>query len=384
MDHTRTKILFVITKSNYGGAQRYVYDLATSLKDRYDVVVALGGDGILSTMLTDQHIKVCPLGNLTRDVSVKAEWQSFMEMYHLLRAEKPNILHLNSSKAGLLGALAGRCARVPHIVFTAHAWAWNEERPLWQRFPITLLHWLTVILSHRTITVSNSIYDQMARYPLTRRRMRVIHPGITPPPRIDRDQARAQFVERIDELREKKNLLWITTVGELHPVKGHLTMLGAFEKLLTTQRESIYVIVGSGDFEKTLRAYVAKRDLTHQVFFTGHIQGVASLLSAFDLFVLPSLSEAFGYVLLEAGAAGVPIIASDVGGISEIIAPDGGTLVPPHDEPLLLDAIATLLSSKDKGGTKAFVLSARVHEYFTKERMLEETTALYEDLRGQD
>lgn len=380
MDTHKDTILFVITKSNYGGAQRYVFDLATSLSHSHTITVALGGNGALAHMLTDHHINVFPLYSLVRDVSLKSEYHSFRELYRLIRTERPTILHLNSSKAGLLGAIAGKLARVPHIVFTAHAWAWNEKRPWHQRISIAFLHWITVLLSDRTITVSHSIYDQMAPYPFTKKRMRVVHLGITPAPRIDRVQARTHFIERIPELKEKKEAFWITTVGELHPVKGHLTMLAAFATFHARHPESVYIVVGDGELAPVLRAYTEAHQISHAVFFTGHIQGVASLLAAFDLFVLPSLSEAFGYVLLEAGAATVPVLASAVGGIPEIITEDTGVRIPPQNEEVLLLALEEIFRSPEKAHVRARMLEKRVHDYFTKERMVEETRAVYQDL----
>jgi len=175
-------------------------------------------------------------------------------------------------------------------------------------------------------------------------------------------------------------VFWVTTVGELHPVKGHLTMLAAFATFHARHPDSVYIIVGDGELSSVLHAYVHAHHLSHAVFFTGHIQGVASLLSAFDLFVLPSLSEAFGYVLLEAGAAAVPVLASNVGGIPEIINEDTGTLVPPHNEDVLLFSLEEIVRSPEKNHIRAHVLEKRVRDYFTKERMVEETQAVYHEL----
>ena len=112
MDSGRQKILLVITKSNWGGAQRYVYDLATNLpRDRFEVIVACGGSGTLITRLKESGVRVIPLGKLGRDISLGDDLGSFFSLLRILRTEHPDILHLNSSKAGGLGALAGRIAR---------------------------------------------------------------------------------------------------------------------------------------------------------------------------------------------------------------------------------------------------------------------------------
>lgn len=377
MSETRKKILFVITKSNWGGAQRYVFDLATSLAHTYDVAVASGGEGRLSTILREQHISVVPLPDLIRDVSILHEIRALRALYTLLRTEKPDILHLNSSKAGFLGALAGRCARTPKIIFTAHAWAWNEKRPWYVRIGIGLLHWSTVLLSHRTITVSHAVYDQMARFPFTRTRMRVVHPGITPIPRIGKEQARSQFITRVPELQEKKNIPWIVTVGELHPIKGHRYALEALALLVAEGTPFLYILIGDGEEKENLSQYITTHSLGSSVYLLGHIQDVAALLSAFDLFILPSLSEAFGYVLLEAGASEVPIIASEIGGIPEIIQMGMGTLVPPRNTTLLAEAVQNALQNTKREHTLSLALKTEVGTYFTKERMVKETEDVY-------
>jgi Glycosyltransferase Family 4 len=130
---TRKKVLFLITKSNWGGAQRYVYDLATNLDlTKFMPVVALGGDGPLSQMLQNAQIPVVGLTQMRNSTSLKQAWSSYWELVRVIKSEKPDVLHLNSSVAGLVGAIAGRFARVPHIIFTAHGWAFNEDRPWWQ------------------------------------------------------------------------------------------------------------------------------------------------------------------------------------------------------------------------------------------------------------
>lgn len=376
MSEKRKKILFVITKSNWGGAQRYVFDLATALSRTYSVAVALGGDGRLRTLLEAQSIPVFRIAHLLRDVSLASEIHAFLSLYKVIKYEKPDVLHLNSSKVGILGGIAGRLAGVPSIVFTAHAWAWNEKRPIVSRIGIALLHWVTVLLSHRTITVSHAVYDQMARFPGTKKRMRVVHLGITPLPRIDAEQARAQCLTREPALQALTHLPWFVTIGELHPIKGHIFVLKALELLKKEGYACVYILIGDGEQYPVLQDYVTSHNLSDTVFFLGHIQDAAVLLSTFDLFILPSLSEAFGYVLLEAGAAEVPILASAVGGIPEIIGGGMGTLVPPQDPVSIADALMHRTPSAEHVATHD--LKVAVATYFTKERMVTETRAVYD------
>ena len=153
-EQPKKKVLFLITKSNFGGAQRYVFDLATHLdRDRYAVAVALGGNGSLIEKLTEAAIRVIRIPGLQRNISFKKELLSFWQIHKLLKAERPDVLHVNSSKAGGIGAFIGRLHRVPCIVYTAHGWAFNEDRSLVSRLLVGFLHWLTILFAHHTITV---------------------------------------------------------------------------------------------------------------------------------------------------------------------------------------------------------------------------------------
>ena len=117
---TKRKILFVITKSNWGGAQRYVYDLAAALpKGEFEVVVALGGTGeasaqtgLLAERLKEASVRTIFLSSFTRDIYFFGEFKAFFELLKVIREERPDTLHLNSSKAGGIGSVAGRIAGV--------------------------------------------------------------------------------------------------------------------------------------------------------------------------------------------------------------------------------------------------------------------------------
>ena len=123
------KILYLITKSNWGGAQRYVYDLASTFAARgHEIIVATGGNGELVSRLSTTPVRIHAVSHLVRDVSFKEEYYALKELYSCIKKEKPDIVHLNSSKAAGLGALIGRFLSVPCIVFTVHGAPFREDR----------------------------------------------------------------------------------------------------------------------------------------------------------------------------------------------------------------------------------------------------------------
>lgn len=380
MDHDTTKkkkLLFIITKSNWGGAQRYVFDLATRLpKDHFDIVVALGGDGVLITKLHEHNIKTISIPSLQRDISVTKELLAFREIARIIQTEQPDILHVNSSKAGGIGAFLGRLYRVPRILYTAHGWAFNEDRSWFYRCMVGFFHWVTIICSHTTICVSSALRAQM-HWPWTTNKMVVIYNGRTTTTHLDREAARSVLLQKMPELTQYQHNLWGVSLGELHKVKRHDRVINATAELIERHPSYRHIIIGDGEEYAALQALVEKQNLTDHIFFAGHIDEAATILTAFDLFTLTSRSEAFGYAVLEAAQAGLPIVATNVGGVAEIITHEKeGLLVDPENQQALTCAIERLVQNT----TERTALAQAAHikgATFSLERMVAETMRVY-------
>ncbi|MCD5382269.1 MAG: glycosyltransferase [Candidatus Pacebacteria bacterium] len=339
---TRKKVLFVVTKSTIGGAQRYVYDLATNLdRNTFEVQVAVGGNGPLKEILESADITVHTITGMQRDMSFSKELQSWWSLATLIKDYDPDILHLNSSKAGGTGAFLGRILGVPRVIFTAHGWAFNEHRSWLSKKLITLLHWLTVLLSHTTIAVSKETKTQLPG-PWVQHKMTVIRNGLATPDFLSRTDARAQLSMHEPRLQAYRADTWSISIGELHHIKNHHITIAAIAAL--TDKTIRHVIIGGGEEKAHLENLIQEHGVTDQVFLLGTVPNAATLLKAADVFVLPSRSEALPYALLEAVHAGVPIIASNVGGIPEVITEtQTSMLIPPNDSDALSDALHTLL-----------------------------------------
>lgn len=373
----KKKVLYLITKSNWGGAQRYVYDLATHLDTaKFKPVVALGGDGPLVDMLKNANINLINLAEMQNSTSLKQAWRSYQELANVIKTEKPDVLHLNSSIAGLVGALAGRLARVPTIIFTAHGWAFNEDRPLWQKMIIKFLHYSTVLLAHRTIAVSSAIVTQM-NWPGAAKRMKIINPGRTIGPMYDRTQAREKMVDFYPSLKSYSQDYWLVCIAELHPIKRHKVVLAALTTLIQTRPATRLIIIGDGLQRTAIEKQILTLGLTNNVFILGNIVEAARFLKAFDAFVLASKSESYGYVIHEAGLAGVPIVATNVGGIPDIIKTrEDGILIEPDNATLLAQALSALQTDRDAATTRALHLKQRLDDQ-TVIKMTRQTESLY-------
>ncbi len=382
---TPKKVLIVVTKGNWGGAQRYVYDLARGLHTRgYRIVVAAGVQSgrksELLDLLTEQRIRTMPVQHLERDLSWKGDWQSFRELLTLIRTTHPDILHLNSSKVGFLGAFAGRICGVPRIIFTAHGWASEEARPWRERALYRTLHWLTVLLSHATITVSEHTRKHLAYFPFASQKMSTIHNGITVTDTVlSRGEAWELLIKQIPQLAAHYTSYRIATIAELHPNKGLNTAVEGLAALQTVPW--VWVIMGDGELRRILEKDIRERGLEGQIIVAGRIERAAEYLPAFDLFLLPSRKEGLPYALLEAGAAGLPVLTTSVGGIPEIITSmKNGLLIDPEAPTAITDAVRLLAADAKKSEYFGRRLKESVMQDFSTETMIEGTIRVYREL----
>jgi glycosyltransferase involved in cell wall biosynthesis len=197
MGNSKKKIFICITKSNWGGAQKYVYDLATSLPtDKFDVSVLFGEKGTLAEKLTGKGIKTIELKNSQRDVNIFKDINFLIDFIKLLKKEKPDVIHLNSSKMGFVGSIAGRLAGIKKIIFTAHGWAFNEDKPKWQKFIFWAIQAKTVLFCHQTIAVSEITKKQLKPKWL-QNKIKVIHNGIRQETLFDKEEAKEKIKPEI-------------------------------------------------------------------------------------------------------------------------------------------------------------------------------------------
>lgn len=373
------KIFICITKSNWGGAQKYVFDISRELIKRKDInlSVFLGGNGDLKTKLEEIGVKTINT-NSKRDISIFKDIKTFFELFKLFKKEKPDIIHLNSSKIGFLGALAGRLCGIKKIIFTAHGWVFNEDRNFIEKKFFYLLQKATVLLSHKTIAVSDVVRRQIK---INKKKIVVINNGIQDIDLLSKDLARESLLIKIfskkpdiiDKISNKT--IWIGTISELHKNKGLEYVIEAVSKL---KENIILVIIGEGEERKKLEENIVKYGASNKIFILGKIENASSFLRAFDLFTLTSITEALPYVLLEAGKAKVPVVTSDVGGIPEIIENEKtGLLTKPKNVEDIKEKILNIIKDPKKANILATNLNKKIDRDFKTENMIKNTFEVF-------
>jgi glycosyltransferase involved in cell wall biosynthesis len=388
------KILYVVTKSNFGGAQRYVFDMATNLpKGQFEAVVAFGGDGKLKDKLETSDIRTVQIDRLDRDISLLDEFRVFSNLLKIIRSEQPDILHLNSAKAGGLGALAG-CIynlsnsffglflkaesgrRKTRIIYTVHGWTFREERPYAQNMLIRFFSWLTILFSDTTIAVSERDFINSPDLFL-KHRIVIVKNGIGETEFKERESARREIFKK-SGLPQKKSRLCIGTIAELHRNKGLSYAIEAMSDITNDIPNSTFFIFSDGEERKNLEEKIRSMNLGEKVFLLGFVEDAARFLPAFDIFILPSIKEGLPYTILEAGLAGKAVVATAVGGIPEIIDDmKSGILVQPRQPKEIASAIKFLAENPERAEEFGKNLSQKITKYFSLDEMLRKTVALY-------
>ena len=370
----KKKILFLITKANWGGAQRYVYDLATHLpKDEFAVSVAYGTPGRLLEMLKEKSIATHPLSALGRDIAFWSDIKSFVQLIQLFRRERPDIVHLNSSKAAALGALAARLCGIKRIVFTVHGWPFKEDRNFMAKALIHFISWFTALLAHTTIVVSKTDETIGKRLLLIGKKIHYVPLGIENI-FFARTEELLKLTQVIAAFEHPKMASWqrVVTIGELTANKGQAIAINAVAQLKTEGVDVTYILVGSGEDAPDLQGLANKLGVIDRVNFVDFLPDNASrFLRAFDIFLLPSIKEGMPYVLLEASAAGLPIITTDVVNPEFIERATNVHTVPPGNPEAIVATIKEVISEKKQREPLPR------EDHFLLSKMVEETAKLY-------
>ena len=391
------KILYIITQSELGGAQKNVLDLAAELKDRYEILIAAGldGGGELFNALTKQNIPARQLKYLRRVINPYFDWLAFWEIKRLIAEEKPDILHLHSSKAGALGSLAARfIRRRPKVIYTVHGAVFSAAFPWLTRQIFLWIEKLTAITKDKIICVSANDKNLWLKYRVApEEKLTIIYNGIDAG-KIDfleKNKAREELFKFLDvghpEIQMPQYLGCLTspktkivgTIANFYPEKGLPYLIKAAEIMNknTMAPETIFMVIGEGRDRKMLEEMIKERNLENKFFLTGTIDNAACYLKALDVFVLPSIKEGFPYAILETLAARVPIVATSVGGVAEIIRnEENGLLVESKNPVELAEKIERLLKNPELA-EKLTLTGQNTLLDFSKEKMAQQTERVY-------
>jgi glycosyltransferase involved in cell wall biosynthesis len=327
MSH-KPRLLILITLAEAGGAQTSVATLLPGLTAEFDVTVAAHGSGPLRDAAHAAGVPFVQLEHMRRAISPWQDTLALVELVRLCRRVRPDIVHAHSSKAGALGRLAAALARAPVRIFTVHGWSFAAYGGL----PGRLYLWVERRLRRLTtavVCVAEASRDVGVDAGACRtERTLVIHNAVDV----------AAFAAP-DQLR---GIPRVVSIGRFAFPKDFATLV---EALAATRADYRAAFVGEGPLLPEIAATIRQRGLTERIDLLGNRGDVPGVLASADVFVLSSRSEGFPVSILEAMAAGLPVVATDVGGVAEsVVDGETGLLVPPGDPAGLAAALDRLLT----------------------------------------
>ena len=405
------KILFIITQSEMGGAQRFLLNLLSHIlhqadplssknggglgtgqvSSRYEIMVATGSDGggELADKLKSLNIEISTLENLKRDVNPINDIKAVFEIRKLIETFKPDTLFLLSSKAGFIGSLA-TCYMLhttrPRVIYRIGGWTFNDPWPRWKK---KLWVWLERLSAPwKDIIIVNNQHDleqasQLGIKP--RGKLVLIHNGIDPYKLefLPRDEARVKLFEktnlkgvRYPSFKVPDPLTIIGTVANFYRTKGIEYLIEAAEYFKNNEGV-VFVVIGDGPLKKELVSSIKYYGLEKKVFLLGQLTDGYKYMPAFDVFVLPSVKEGFPWAIIEAMSAKLPVVATRVGAVPEIIENGrNGFIVEPHNPAALAAKIKELLASDHLYKEFSIQGHQTVLFNFSEDKMLKEVEAL--------
>lgn len=359
------RVLHVTTHFNIGGITNYIFSLASAMKaDGVDFVVASSG-GNMEDVLKKRGVR-----HLYLDIKTKFEFgpkvfRSAKVLEDIIRNEKIDLIHAHTRVSQVAAFFACRRAGIPYVT-TCHGYFKNR---LFRRLFDT---W-----GDKVVAISGPVKDHLEKdFHVKSGRIELIHTGV--------DMARfakaysPQEIQNIKRSLQLKDGLVIGTIGRLSPVKGQRFLIEAMINIKAKLPDAQALIIGDGPEEKALKNLSGSLGIGSSVHFLNSQLDTHKFLSIMDVFVFPSVKEGLGMALLEALASAKPCIASDIGGIGDIIKnASTGILVPVGDTRAITKAVLEVLRDKDSSNRLGLNGKKMIEEAFSLNKMALEMKALY-------
>jgi len=397
--HKDFKVVHIITRLDMGGSAQNTLLTALHHDSRHYNVWLIKGSTLESAMTKaetklvedqletakKQGIKIIDVPSLVRRISPINDLRALVSLFRLMRKLEPHIVHTHTSKAGILGRLAAWLARVPTIIHTPHGHVfYGHFGRLLSRIFLQVEKLLGRITHHQIALTPEESNDYLNLGVAKSNNISVIHSG------VDMNCFKRSATEsnpKRNELGIPSDYLVVGYVGWLIPIKGVTYLVNAMAEVVQRHPNSLLLLVGKGDEkgeeETKLSKQVENLGIADNVRFLGWRPDVDEIMSCFDIFVLPSLNEGMGRVLVEAMATGLPIVASSVGGIPDLVKDgENGLLVPPANAGALEQAISDLLSDKSRRKHMGETGKKMCRPY-SVEAMVDKIDILYSRLLGE-
>src|SRR4051812_40351647 len=378
----RIRVIRAIARLNIGGPAWNAVLLSAGMRDRYPTLLAIGSTGAHeadSAELADEHrVEVVRIPGLGRDITWFGDLRALWHLWRLCRRVRPGIVHTHTAKAGSLGRLAAWLAGVPVRVHTFHGHVFHGYFARWQTAIYIAIERLLARITTRIIAISPRQAEELQGY------LRIRPEQITVIPlgfdlrrfeTADAGAARKRFREKI---RVEPGQVVITMVGRLTAIKNHPLALRAIASLADTN--AVLALVGGGEDETRLRDLVRELGIESRVRFAGWWRDLEAVYYGSEIIALSSDNEGTPVCVIEALACGRAVVATDVGGVADVLEEGRfGVLVPPGRVELFAAALRRLALPVERAKYEGVGRSATLARYDVS-RLVADTEALYDEL----
>ncbi|MFA6321091.1 MAG: glycosyltransferase family 4 protein [Candidatus Omnitrophota bacterium] len=380
----KIKVLRIITRLNIGGPAIHAVLLTKDLdRDRFETHLVSGkplpSEGDMAFIARDKGVTVEYIPELGREIGFN-DLVAFLKIIKFIRKVKPDIVHTHTAKAGTLGRLAAIFSGVPVRIHTFHGHVLDGYfSPLKTKIFIFIERFLARF-TDKLITVSESVCNEISgKFKIApAEKCCVIKLGFDLSPFLDNEHLRSDFRKRIGF---EDNVLLVGIVGRLTPIKNHKMFFDVVKYIVGRSGvpEVRFIVVGDGELRGELTEYVKKLNIENCVKFIGWAEDTASVYAGLDIVVLTSLNEGTPVSLIEALASSRPVVATDVGGVRDVVKDGGdGLLAGKNDIKDFSDKLLRLLSDSGERARFGAMGRALVREKYFKDRLISEISSLYE------
>ena len=373
----------IIARLNVGGPATHVTllnDGLTRLGYECLLITGIEGDreGSMADLVTSRHLSVEVIPELGREINPGRDIVTLFKLYRLMRRWRPHIVHTHTAKAGFVGRVAARLAGVPIVLHTFHGHVFHGYFGAAKTRLFIELEKFCAGLSDRLITISPRLREEIASYGVTKTSHIEIIPLGFELDAIKCLPKRGAFRTRLGLTEDAK---LIAAVGRLVPIKNLHLFLNAAAKVHQQLPHIYFTLIGDGELRQELEAYAQKLGINDRVIFAGWRRDLPQIYADLDAVVICSDNEGTPASLIEAMAAGCPVISTHVGGVPDIII-DGktGRLVPPRDASSLAGAMLAIFQSPATTGQMAQQAREFALHNFNSQRLISDLDRLYKDL----
>ncbi len=380
----KIKVAQVITRMDWGGSPDIVRIICNKLDPQiYDITLIFGQTLYPSKktkeFLLDFGNKSTVIQELKRDINPFYDLFALFKMYWLFRREKFDIVHTHTAKAGALGRLAAKLAGVPKVIHMSHGHNFYGYFGVFGSALVTLVERFCGKFTDKIIALTELEKQDLIKFKVCEhKKITIVNSG------LELDYYRNVTIDIASikqSLKIEPHLNLVGMISRLEPVKGAEYIVPAAKVVIEKFTDVRFLIAGEGSLREKMESEARNFGISDKFIFLGWREDVREILSVLDVLVQPSLNEAVGRILIEAGASSVPVVATKVGGIPEIVL-DGqtGILIEPGDAQGLAQAVISLLEDEDKRKKMGLNAKNRINERFSAQSMVNSISQVYSNM----